>query len=46
MAGELIKLYAARKGQSGYAFSADSPWLQEFEDHSPLSGDRRPALVH
>ncbi|MFR2946997.1 MAG: transcription-repair coupling factor, partial [Oscillospiraceae bacterium] len=35
MAGELIKLYAARKGQSGYAFSADSPWQQEFEDHFP-----------
>ena len=35
MAGELIKLYAARKGQSGYAFSADSPWQQEFEDNFP-----------
>lgn len=35
MAGALIKLYAARKGQSGYAFSADSPWQQEFEDNFP-----------
>ena len=35
MAGELIKFYAARKGQSGYAFSADSPWQQEFEDNFP-----------
>ena len=35
MAGELIRLYAARKGQTGYAFSPDSPWQQEFEDHFP-----------
>ena len=26
MAGELIKLYAARKRQQGFAFAADSPW--------------------
>ena len=32
MAGELIQLYAARKRQSGFAFAADSPWQQEFED--------------
>ncbi|MDD7651353.1 MAG: transcription-repair coupling factor [Candidatus Faecousia sp.] len=35
MAGELIKLYAARKGQTGYAFAADSPWQREFEDNFP-----------
>ena len=35
MAGELIKLYAARKRQEGYAFSADSPWQKEFEDNFP-----------
>ena len=35
MAGELIKLYAARKRQEGYPFSADSPWQQEFEDNFP-----------
>ena len=35
MADELIKLYAARKGETGYAFAADSPWQQEFEDHFP-----------
>ena len=35
MAGELIKLYAARKRQEGYAFSADSPWQTEFEDNFP-----------
>ena len=35
MAGELIQLYAARKRQQGYAFSADSPWQREFEDNFP-----------
>ena len=35
MAGELIKLYAARKRQSGFAFAADSPWQMEFEDNFP-----------
>ena len=35
MAGELIQLYAARKRQSGYAFSADAPWQREFEDNFP-----------
>lgn len=35
MAGELIQLYAARKRQPGYAFAADAPWQQEFEDNFP-----------
>ena len=35
MAGELIQLYAARKRQEGYVFSADSPWQREFEDNFP-----------
>ena len=35
MAGELIQLYAARKRQSGYAFSADAPWQKEVEDNFP-----------
>ncbi len=35
MAGELIKLYAARKRQEGFAFAADTPWQQEFEDNFP-----------
>ena len=35
MAGELIKLYAARKHQEGFAFAADSPWQREFEDNFP-----------
>ena len=35
MAAQLIQLYAARKRQSGYAFSPDSPWQREFEDNFP-----------
>ena len=35
MAAELIKLYAARKRQEGFAFAADTPWQQEFEDNFP-----------
>ena len=35
MAGELIQLYAARKRQTGFAFAADSPWQQEFEENFP-----------
>ena len=35
MAGELIKLYAARKRQPGFAFAADAPWQREFEDNFP-----------
>ncbi len=35
MAGELIALYAARRRQQGFAFAADSPWQQEFEDNFP-----------
>ena len=35
MAAELIKLYAARKHQEGFAFAADSPWQNEFEGNFP-----------
>ncbi len=35
MAGQLIQLYAARKRQEGFPFSADSPWQKEFEDNFP-----------
>ena len=35
MAAELIQLYVARKRQEGFAFSADTPWQQEFEDNFP-----------
>ena len=32
IAGELIKLYAARTATPGYAFSPDTPWQRQFED--------------
>ena len=32
IAGELIRLYAARRRVAGYAFSADTPGMEEFED--------------
>ncbi len=32
IAGELIRLYAARTSAPGFAFSADSPWQRELED--------------
>src|SRR5262249_37726792 len=35
MAEELLKLYAERKLVTGYAFSGDTPWQQEFEDAFP-----------
>ena len=35
MAAELIRLYAARKRQEGFAFATDSPWQKEFEDNFP-----------
>ncbi len=35
MTDELIALYAERKSQKGYAFSADGPWQHQFEDDFP-----------
>ena len=32
MADKLLELYAERKAEPGFAFSADSPWQREFED--------------
>ena len=32
MAGQLIKLYAARQNASGHVFEADTPWQKDFED--------------
>ncbi len=32
IAGELIKLYAARQSTQGYAFGPDTPWQRELED--------------
>ena len=33
LAFDLVKLYAQRKAQSGFAFSADTPWQRQFEDN-------------
>jgi transcription-repair coupling factor (superfamily II helicase) len=35
MADELLRLYAERKLVQGYAFAADSPWQDEFENAFP-----------
>jgi len=35
MAGDLLKLYAARETAGGHAFSPDTPWQQEFEAAFP-----------
>jgi transcription-repair coupling factor (superfamily II helicase) len=35
MAGELIKLYAARQSLPGHAYATDSPWVREMEDAFP-----------
>ncbi|MCX5757041.1 MAG: transcription-repair coupling factor, partial [Candidatus Hydrogenedentes bacterium] len=32
MTEELVKLYAARASEEGFAFSPDTPWQNEFED--------------
>jgi len=37
MAEELIRLYSAREQATGYAFSADNEWQQEFEDAFPYA---------
>ncbi len=35
IAGELIRLYAARQASQGYAFGPDTPWQRELEDAFP-----------
>lgn len=35
IAGELIRLYAARQASKGYAFGPDTPWQGELEDAFP-----------
>lgn len=37
VAKNLIELYAKRKNAKGFAFSSDTPWQKEFEDHFPYS---------
>ncbi|WP_104107997.1 transcription-repair coupling factor [Nocardioides sp. 616] len=36
IAGELIKLYAARQATKGYAYGPDTPWQRELEDAFPF----------
>ena len=35
LARNLVALYAARQNESGYAFSADTPWQRQFEETFP-----------
>lgn len=35
LAKDLIKLYAQRAQEKGFAFSADTPWQRDFEDRFP-----------
>ncbi len=46
MADELLRLYAERKLVCGYAFAADTPWQQEFEDgfEYVLTADQETAI--
>ena len=32
IAGELVRLYAARQASTGHAFAPDTPWQRELED--------------
>jgi transcription-repair coupling factor (superfamily II helicase) len=47
MAGELLKLYAARKAVPGHAFSPDTHWQKEFEDafEYELTPDQKSAIA-
>ena len=46
MADELLRLYAERRLVTGFAYSADSPWQEEFEDAFPyqLTNDQAKAI--
>ena len=35
IAGELVRLYAARQSTKGHAYSPDTPWQRELEDAFP-----------
>lgn len=37
IAGELVRLYAARQASPGHAFAPDSPWQKEMEDAFPFT---------
>jgi transcription-repair coupling factor (superfamily II helicase) len=47
MAGELLKLYAARKAVRGFAFSPDTHWQEEFENafEFELTPDQQTAIA-
>ena len=47
MAGELLKLYAARRAMPGHAFPPDTHWQEEFEGAFPfeLTTDQRAAIA-
>ena len=47
MAGELLKLYAARHALPGHAFNSDTHWQQEFEDafEHALTPDQQTAVA-
>lgn len=47
MTEELVKLYAAREGREGYAYSPDTPWQIAFEDEFPYeeTPDQARAIV-
>ncbi len=47
MAAELLKLYAERRLVTGYSFSGDTPWQQEFESAFPyeLTPDQAVAIT-
>ena len=37
IAGELVRLYAARQASPGHAFGPDTPWQKEMEDAFPFT---------
>jgi len=37
IAGELVRLYAARQASPGHAFAPDTPWQKEMEDAFPFT---------
>lgn len=37
IAGDLVRLYAARQASPGHAFAPDSPWQKEMEDAFPFT---------
>ena len=37
IAGELVRLYAARRATKGHAFAPDTPWQRELEDAFPFA---------